>query len=72
MRRLIIFFMFISVLLFSQSNKDIKKYEKIFELIQQEDLEKAKEEALKLLKKNNKWKKPHLLMSSIYEKEGKI
>ena len=64
--------MFISVLLFSQSNKDIKKYEKIFELIQQEDLEQAKEETLKLLKKNNKWKKPHLLMSSIYEKEGKI
>ena len=57
--------------MFSQSKRDQKKYNNIVELIKQNELELAKEESYKLLKKNKDWKKPHLLLYSIFLKEKK-
>jgi outer membrane protein OmpA-like peptidoglycan-associated protein len=55
--------------MFSQSKRDQKKYNNIVELIKQNELELAKEESYKLLKKNKDWKKPHLLLYRIFLKE---
>jgi outer membrane protein OmpA-like peptidoglycan-associated protein/tetratricopeptide (TPR) repeat protein len=55
--------------MFSQSQRDQKKYNNIVELIKQNELELAKQESYKLLKKNKDWKKPHLLLSNIFLKE---
>ena len=69
MRKLILLFICVPFFLFSQSKRDQKKYNNIVELIKQNELELAKEESYKLLKKNKDWKKPHLLLYSIFLKE---
>ena len=58
--------------MFSQSKRDLQKYDRIVDLIEKNKLQQAKEETLKLIDKTDEWKKPHLLMYSIYKKEGKI
>ena len=69
MKKLILLFVFIPFFLFSQSKREQKKYDNILVLIEQGDLELAKEQSLKLLEKNKDWKKPHLLLSAIYWKK---
>ena len=66
MKKLILLFVFIPFFLFSQSKREQKKYDNILVLIEQGNLELAKEQSLKLLEKNKDWKKPHLLLSAIY------
>ena len=70
MKNLILLFVFIPFLLFSQTKRDLKKYNKIVELIKQNELETALVETYKLLDKNKEWKKPNLLLSNIKFKEG--
>ena len=74
MRKFIVlyFFILISFNLFSQSKKDIRKYDMILDLIDNQQLNLAKSETLKLLDKNNSWKQPYVLLGSIYKKEGDI
>ncbi len=55
--------------MFSQSKRDQKKYNNIVELIKQNELELAKQESYKLLRKTKDWKKPHLLLYNIFLKE---
>ena len=66
MKKLILLFVFIPFFLYSQSKREQKKYDNILMLIEQGDLELAKEQSLKLIEKNKDWKKPHLLLSDIY------
>lgn len=70
MKNLILLFVFIPFFLFSQTKRDLKKYNKIVELIKQNELETALVETYKLLDKNKEWKKPNLLLSNIKFKEG--
>jgi len=70
MKNLILLFVFIPFFLFSQTKRDLKKYNKIVELIEQNELETALVETYKLLDKNKEWKKPNLLLSKIKFKEG--
>ena len=66
MRKIIFILFLVPLVMFSQSKRDQKKYNNIVELIKQNDLELAKEESYKLLKKNKDWKKPHLLLYNIF------
>ena len=70
MKNLILLFVFIPFFLFSQTKRDLKKYNKIVELIKQNELETALVETYKLLDKNKEWKKPNLLLSNIKFKDG--
>ena len=70
MKNLILLFVFIPFFLFSQTKRDLKKYNTIVELIKQNELETALVETYKLLDKNKEWKKPNLLLSNIKFKEG--
>ena len=70
MKNLILLFVFIPFFLFSQTKRDLKKYNRIVELIEQNELETALIETYKLLDKNKEWKKPNLLLSNIKFKEG--
>ncbi|MBT5858745.1 MAG: hypothetical protein HOH88_02645, partial [Flavobacteriales bacterium] len=65
MKKLILLFVFVPMFLFSQSKREQKKYSEIVDLIEQNELELAREQANKLLEKNKEWKKPHLLLSHI-------
>jgi len=65
MKKLILLFVFVPIFLFSQSKREQKKYSEIVDLIEQNELELAREQAKKLLEKNKEWKKPHLLLSQI-------
>ena len=65
MKKLILLFVFVPIFLFSQSKREQKKYSEIVDLIEQNELELAREQANKLLEKNKEWKKPHLLLSQI-------
>ena len=69
MRKILFILLLVPLVMFSQSQRDQKKYNNIVELIKQNELELAKEESYKLLKKNKDWKKPHLLLSNIFLKE---
>ena len=69
MRKISFILFLVPLVMFSQSQRDQKKYNNIVELIKQNELELAKEESYKLLKKNKDWKKPHLLLSNIFLKE---
>ena len=69
MRKFSFILFLLPLVMFSQSQRDQKKYNNIVELIKQNELELAKEESYKLLKKNKDWKKPHLLLSNIFLKE---
>ena len=69
MRKILFILFLVPLVMFSQSKRDQKKYNNIVELIKQNELELAKEESYKLLKKNKDWKKPHLLLYSIFLKE---
>ena len=69
MRKILFILFLVPLVIFSQSKRDQKKYNNIVELIKQNELELAKEESYKLLKKNKDWKKPHLLLYSIILKE---
>jgi len=69
MRKILFILFLVPLVIFSQSKRDQKKYNNIVELIKQNELELAKEESYKLLKKNKDWKKPHLLLYSIFLKE---
>ena len=57
--------MYVPMFLFSQSKREQKKYSEIVDLIEQNELELAREQTNKLLEKNKEWKKPHLLLSQI-------
>ena len=70
MKNLILLFVFIPFFLFSQTKRDLKKYNKIVDLIEQDELETALVETYKILDKNKEWKKPNLLLSNIKFKEG--
>ena len=70
MRNLTLLFVFIPFFLFSQSKRDLKKYNKIVDLIEQNELETALSETYKLLDINKQWKKPNLLLSNIYFTKG--
>ena len=52
MKNLILLFVFIPFFLFSQTKRDLKKYNRIVELIEQNELETALIETYKLLDKN--------------------
>ena len=52
MKNLILLFVFIPFFLFAQTKRDLKKYNKIVELIKQNELETALVETHKLLDKN--------------------
>ncbi|MBT6808265.1 MAG: OmpA family protein [Flavobacteriales bacterium] len=65
MKKLILLFVFVPMFLFSQSKREQKKYSEIVDLIEQNELELAREQTNKLLEKNKEWKKPHLLLSQI-------
>ena len=69
MRKFSFILFLVPLVMFSQSQRDQKKYNNIVELIKQNELELAKQESYKLLKKNKDWKKPHLLLSNIFLKE---
>ncbi|MDG1719133.1 MAG: hypothetical protein P8H17_04825, partial [Flavobacteriales bacterium] len=69
MRKISFILFLVPLVMFSQSQRDQKKYNNIVELIKQNELELAKQESYKLLKKNKDWKKPHLLLSNIFLKE---
>ena len=69
MRKILFILFLVPLVMFSQSERDQKKCNNIVELIKQNELELAKEESYKLLKKNKDWKKPHLLLSNIFLKE---
>ncbi|MDA9663612.1 OmpA family protein [bacterium] len=71
MKNFILIIYFIPVFLFSQSKRDLKKYDNIINLINLNNLELAHKETLKLLEKNNEWKKLNLILSSIYWKQSK-
>ena len=71
MRKLILVFVFFPFFIYSQSNKDLKKYQFIADLIKKDDLEAATIETNKLIKRNKNWKKPHLLLSSIFWRQRK-
>tara|TARA_B100000902_G_scaffold392929_1_gene446173 strand:+ start:3823 stop:5466 length:1644 start_codon:yes stop_codon:yes gene_type:complete len=67
MMRIILFiFLFVPLLIFSQTKKEFSTYIKIEKLISTNELLEAEELTRKLLKKNKKWKKPHLLLHKIY------
>ena len=70
MRNLTLLFVFIPFFLFSQTKRDLKKYNKIVDLIEKNELETALSETYKLLDINKEWKKPNLLLSNIYFKKG--
>ena len=70
MRNLTLIFVFIPFFLFSQTKRDLKKYNKIVELIDKNELETALAETFKLLDNNKEWKKPNLLLSNIYFTKG--
>ena len=70
MRNLTLLFVFIPFFLFSQTKRDLKKYNKIVELIDKNELETALAETFKLLDNNKEWKKPNLLLSNIYFTKG--
>ena len=69
MKRLILLFFFVPFFLISQTKRDQKKYNNIVELIKQNELELAKQESYKLIRKTKDWKKPHLLLYNIFLKE---
>jgi len=69
MRKILIILSLVPILMFSQSKRDQKKYNNIVELIKQNELELAKQESYKLLRKTKDWKKPHLLLYNIFLKE---
>ena len=71
MKNIFFILFFVPSVIFSQSNRHQQKYNNILELINQNELELAKQESYKLLKKSKDWKKPHLLLSQIHwiEKE---
>jgi outer membrane protein OmpA-like peptidoglycan-associated protein/tetratricopeptide (TPR) repeat protein len=69
MRKILIILSLFPILMFSQSKRDQKKYNNIVELIKQNELELAKQESYKLLRKTKDWKKPHLLLYNIFLKE---
>ena len=71
MKKFILIIYFIPFLLLSQSKRDLKKYDNIINLINLNNLELAKQETLKLLEKNNDWKKLNLILSSIYWEQSK-
>ncbi|MGY8988951.1 MAG: hypothetical protein ACKVJA_01680 [Flavobacteriales bacterium] len=71
MRKILFILFLVPLVMFSQSKRYQKKYNNIVELIKQNELELAKQESYKLLKKNKDWKKPHLLLYSIFLKEKK-
>ncbi len=70
MRNLILLFVFIPFILFSQTKRDLKKYNKIVDLIEKNELETALSETYKLLEANKEWNKPNLLLSNIYFSKG--
>ena len=66
MRNLTLLFIFIPFFLFSQTKRDLKKYNKIVDLIEKNELETALSETYKILETNKEWNKPNLLLSKIY------
>jgi len=71
MKKLIIILICTPILSFSQQT-DYKTYDKIVDLIELGNLEKAKKLTFKLIDKSEGWNQAHLLMSNIYFKEGDI
>ena len=61
MRNLSLLFIFIPFFLFSQTKRDLKKYNKIVDLIEKNELETALSETYKILETNKEWNKPNLL-----------
>ena len=71
MRQLILLFILIPTLVFSQK-KDYKTYDKAVKYFNKGKNEKAKQLIVKILDKNADWNQPNLLMASIFSNEGNI
>ena len=72
MKKLIIIILICTPILSFSQQTDYKTYDKIVDLIELGNLEKAKKLTLKLIDKSEGWNQAHLLMSNIYFKEGDI
>ena len=72
MKNIFFILFLVPIVIFSQSNRHQKKYNNIVELINKNELELAKQESYKLLKKSKDWKKPYLLLSQIHWIEKKF
>ena len=72
MKKLIIIILICTPILSFSQQTDYKTYDKIVDLIELGNLEKAKKLTLKLIDKSEGWDQVHLLMSNIYFKEGDI
>jgi len=72
MKKILFFLIFLPIFLFSQSKRDLKKYNNIVKLIEQNNLDLATLKTYKLLESNDKWKKPNLLLSRIKFDQGDL
>lgn len=72
MKNLFILFFIFPFFTLAQTKNHYKIYDKASQFSKQKDFEKAKTLCLKLIKNTSGWDDPHLLLSSIYEKEGDV
>jgi len=72
MRVFLLIFLVIPFILLSQNKKDYKNYDKAVKYFYDGKLDKSKQLIFKLLKKDENWEKPNLLMARILVDEGHI
>ena len=72
MKKTLLFLIFFPIFLCSQSKRDLKKYNNIVKLIEQNNLDLAISKTWKLLESNDEWKKPNLLLSRIKFIQGDL
>lgn len=72
MKKTLLFLIFFPIFLCSQSKRDLKKYNNIVKLIEQNNLDLAISKTWNLLEGNDEWKKPNLLLSRIKFIQGDL
>ena len=72
MKKTLLLLIFFPIFLCSQSKRDLKKYNNIVKLIEQNNLDLAISKTWNLLESNDEWKKPNLLLSRIKFIQGDL